>query len=269
VGLAVRDLDQGVRFYRDVLGLAVLEGGEGTARLGTGDIALVELVHRPDLQPQDPHSAGLYHIAFIMPTRADLANWLLHIGRARAPILGANDHGVCEAFYLEDAEGNGVEIYADRPPETWQWSEGHVMMPSAPLDTEDLLRAADATEYRAAPAGMRVGHVHLRVGDLGAAEAFYRDAIGLDPTHRRPGAVFVSSGRYHHHVALNVWDSRGTGLRDPDRAGLAWFSIVVGDAARRDAIGARLRQAGAPLTTTPDYFEATDPWGTRVRFVAA
>jgi catechol 2,3-dioxygenase len=114
-----------------------------------------------------------------------------------------------------------------------------------------------------------VGHIHLRVGDLGAAEAFYRDAIGLDLTRRRSGAVFMSSGRYHHHIAANVWDSRGVGARDPDRAGLAWFSIVVSDAAMRDAIGGRLRQAGAPVTQIAGGFEVSDPWGTGVRFVAA
>jgi catechol 2,3-dioxygenase len=269
VGLAVRDLDQAVAFYRDMLGLAVLERVDGEVRLGVADIVLIELAHRPGLRPDDTHTAGLYHLAFVMPTRSDLARWLLTLARAGGPIIGGNDHGVCEAFYLQDPEGNGVEIYADRPPETWQWSEGQVLMPTVPLDTEDLLRAADEMEYAAAPAGLRVGHVHLRVGDLDAAEEFYHGAIGLEPTRRRAGAAFLSSGHYHHHIAINVWDSRGAGPRDQQRAGLSWFSIAVSDAATRDAIGLRLRQAGAPVAASPGGLETADPWGTRVRLVAA
>ena len=268
VGITVRDLDQALDFYHNIVGLSVLERGENAAQLGVGDVILLELMHRPESQSDDPRTAGLYHVAFVMPTRADLARWMLHLSSADLPIVGANDHGVCEAFYLNDPEGNGVEIYADRPAETWHWSEGQVLMPSKPLDIEDLLLAADAAE-ETTPAELRVGHVHLRVGDLGTAEAFYRGALGLDLTRRRSGASFMSSGGYHHHVATNVWDSRDAGPRDHHRAGLSWFSIVTNDRATQAPIASRLRELGAPVTLTRAGFETADPWGTRIRFVAA
>jgi len=269
VGITVRDLDQALGFYHSVVGLSVLERGEEVALLGVGDVVLVELTHRPEVQSDDPRTPGLYHVAFVMPTRANLARWMLHISSADLMIIGANDHGVCEAFYLNDPEGNGVEIYADRPAETWRWSEGQVLMPSKPLDIEDLLRAADTAADETTPAGLRVGHVHLRVGDLGTAEAFYRDALGLDLTRRRSGASFMSSGGYHHHVATNVWDSRDAGPRNQHQAGLSWFSIVANDSAAHEPIASRLRELGAPVTPTPAGFETADPWGTRIRFVAA
>ncbi|MFL5069294.1 MAG: VOC family protein [Xanthobacteraceae bacterium] len=270
VALNVRDLDQVATYYRDLLGLSELARNAGTVQLGIGDAILIQLDHRPDAKADDPREAGLYHTAFLMPTRADLARWVKHIASARVPVTGASDHGVSEAIYLDDPEGNGVEVYADRPPETWNWRDGLVDMPTERLDVEDLVRAADGCpDYSEAPAGLRVGHIHLRVGDLDAAERFYQQGIGLEPTRRRGGAMFMSSARYHHHVATNVWHSQGAGRRDDSHAGLAWFSIEANDGATLDTLAARLRAAGAPLMPTQAGFETTDPWGTRIRLVAA
>jgi len=270
VGLAVRDLDKVAAYYRDLLGLSELSRQNGTVRLGAGGATLLELTHRPAFQPDDAREAGLYHTAFLMPTRADLARWVLRTGRARVPVAGASDHGVSEAIYLDDPEGNGVEVYADRPPETWVWRDDLVAMPTEALDVQDLVRAADgAPDYGEAPAGLRVGHIHLRVGDTERAERFYQDAIGLAPTRRRGGAVFMSSARYHHHVAANVWHSQGAGPRADNRAGLAWFAIEASDGAALEAARARLQDAGAPVAALPVGFETADPWGTRVRLVPA
>jgi len=270
VALNVRDLDRVAIYYRDLLGLSELARNAGTVQLGIGDAILMQLDHRPDAEADDPREAGLYHTAFLMPTRADLARWVKHIASARVPVTGASDHGVSEAIYLDDPEGNGVEVYADRPPETWNWRDGLVDMPTERLNVEDLVRAADGyPHYSEAPAGLRVGHIHLRVGDLGAAERFYQQGIGLEPTRRRGGAMFMSSARYHHHVATNVWHSQGAGRRDDSHAGLAWFSIEANDGATLDTLAARLRAAGAPLMPTQAGFETNDPWGTRIRLVAA
>jgi catechol 2,3-dioxygenase len=267
VGLLVRDLEGVTQFYRDVIGLAVLDQDRHRARLGVEGIVLVELEHGPDALPDDKRRAGLYHTAFLMPTRPDLARWVLHIAREKVPITGASDHGVSEAFYLDDPEGNGVEVYADRPPETWRWSDGLVAMPTERLDVEDLLASVNAQDaYDGAPRGLRIGHIHLRVGELEQAEAFYRGAIGLDLTRKRQGAAFMSSGGYHHHVAGNIWHSAGAGPRDPDRAGLAWFSLLANDPA---IIRARLEEAGAPLSPGPSGVQTADPWGTQIRVVAA
>jgi catechol 2,3-dioxygenase len=270
VALVARDLDRLAAYYRDLLGLSELARDAHSVQLGAGGVGLLELTHRPDAKPDDAREAGLFHTAFLMPTRADLARWVLRIARARIPITGASDHGVSEAIYLDDPEGNGIEVYADRPPETWQWRDGLVNMPTERLDLEDLVRAADgAADYDEAPAGLRVGHIHLRVGDLDAAERFYQDGIGFAPTRRRGGAMFMSSARYHHHVAANVWHSQNAGRRDDNRVGLAWFSIEANDDAGLTAAATRLREAGASVASLPQGFETADPWGTRIRLVLA
>lgn len=270
VGLTVRDLDRMARYYGDLLGLTELQREPDRVRLGTDGVTLLELTRRADAKADDAREAGLYHTAFLMPTRADLARWVLKIAGMRVPITGASDHGVSEAIYLDDPEGNGIEVYVDRPPETWTWRDGLVDMPTEALDLQSLLAAADgAADYAEAPAGLRIGHIHLRVGALDAAQGFYTDGIGLEPTRRRGGALFMSSARYHHHVATNVWHSQGAGRRDENRTGLGWFSIAATDAAAVDAMAARLRNAGAPVTPTADGFETADPWGTRIRIVRA
>jgi len=270
VGLVVRDLDKVAGYYRDLLGLAEVASEAGMVRLGAAGVPLLELTHRPDAKPDDSREAGLYHTAFLMPTRADLARWVLHIAGGRVPVTGASDHGVSEAIYLDDPEGNGIEVYSDRPPETWVWRDGLVDMLTERLDIEDLVRAAAGTPgYDEAPAGLRVGHIHLRVGNLESAQRFYSDGIGLEPTRRRGGALFMSSARYHHHVATNVWHSQSAGPRDQNRAGLAWFSIAAGDDAVLDGVAARLREEGAPVVPMQDGFATADPWGTRIRILSA
>jgi catechol 2,3-dioxygenase len=271
VAFKVRDLDRLTAFYRDVLGLAVLDRSKDGATLGAGGTAFVHLEYQPNAKPDDTREAGLYHTAFLMPTRGDLACWVLHVARNKVPITGASDHEVSEAIYLDDPEGNGVEVYVDRPPETWTWSNGLVRMKTDRLDIEDLVQAAaGATDYAAAPGGLRVGHIHLRVGDVATAEKFYRDAIGLTVTRGgRDGASFMSSGHYHHHVAGNVWHSAGAGKRDDDRAGLSWFSLEAADPTAFDAVKSGLAQANIPVAVTPSRIETTDPWGTKLRIVRA
>ena len=189
IGLIARDLDRLTNFYRDLLGLTVLERTGRLSRLGVGDTTLIEIEHRPNAKPDDPAQAGLYHTAFLMPTRQDHARWITHIAKARVPISGASDHGVSEAFYLDDPEGNGIEVYNDRPRERWNWENGLVTMPTKQLDIEAILREIDpaSASYPAAPEGLRIGHVHLRVG-------IYREGRGIlsrrarsrpDPAARR------------------------------------------------------------------------------------
>jgi catechol 2,3-dioxygenase len=266
VGLAVRDLDRVAAFYRDEIGLAELQRDGRAVRLGAGETTLLELVQRPGLLPDDPRSAGLYHTAFLMPTRADLARWILHIAGRRVPISGASDHGVSEAFYLDDPEGNGVEVYSDRAPENWTWKDGLVAMPTTALDIEAIVAEVDPRRatYATAPDGLRIGHIHLRVGDLDSADAFYRGRVGLDLTRRRDGAAFLSSGGYHHHVGSNVWHSAGAGMRDSARAGLDWFSVETADDAAFERLRSRFAEGAAGQQ---DGFEIADPWGTRIRIM--
>jgi catechol 2,3-dioxygenase len=270
VGLKVRDLDRLTGFYRDALGLAVLDRSKDATALGAGGVPFVHLEHRPNAKPDDPRSAGLYHTAFLMPTRADLARWILHVARHKVPLTGASDHAVSEAFYLDDPEGNGVEVYYDRPAETWEWTGSDLKITTDPLDVDSILREVPPTAtYPGAPEGLRIGHVHLRVGDVARAEAFYRDALGLDVTRRRQGATFMSSGRYHHHIAGNFWHSAGAGHRDEDSAGLSWLSLEAADAPAFAAAKARLTQAGQELALMPTGIATADPWGTRLRITRA
>jgi len=270
VGLKVRDIEAVSRFYRDVLGLAVLDRGNDRTALGAGGMPFVHLEYRPDAAPDDQREAGLYHTAFLMPTRSDLARWILHVARNKVALTGASDHAVSEAFYLDDPEGNGVEVYCDRPVESWEWTGSDLKITTDPLDIESILReVAPSATYPSAPDGLRIGHVHLRVGDVARAEAFYRGALGLDVTRRRQGATFMSSGRYHHHIAANVWHSAGAGERNENRAGLSWLSLETADVAAFDAAKARLAQAAAQLTVTSAGIATADPWGTRLRVTRA
>jgi catechol 2,3-dioxygenase len=271
VGLRARDLDRLASFYCDLLGLTVQQRTDRVAQLGAGGTTLIEIEHDPDARPDDTREAGLYHTAFLMPTRQDHARWIMHIARNRVPITGASDHGVSEAFYLDDPEGNGIEVYNDRPRERWTWEDGLVVMQTKPLDIEAILAEIDpaTARYDSAPDGLRIGHVHLRVGSIETAEAFYRGGLGLDLTRRRGGATFMSSGGYHHHVGANVWHSDGAGMRDPGRAGLAWFSIAAADAEAFDRAAARLKAAGAPLDEVSGGTETADPWGTRIHLIRA
>jgi catechol 2,3-dioxygenase len=270
VAYKVRDLDRMVGYYQHMLGLAVLERGAQGARLGAGGVAFLHLEYDPGALPDDEREAGLYHTAFLMPTRSDLARWLHHIVATRVPITGASDHAVSEAIYLDDPEGNGVEVYRDRKPEEWIWRNGFIHMTTERLNLNDLAAAAGNQQWAGAPDGLRIGHIHLRVGDVGTAEKFYAEAIGLRVTREgRHGATFMSSGGYHHHVGANVWHSPHAGIRDPARAGLSWFAIEASDDAAFERVKASLAKARVTSTANGAGIETADPWGTRVRIVRA
>jgi catechol 2,3-dioxygenase len=271
VGMMVSDLDRVTAYYRDMLGLTVQEQNRQVAILGVGGVALLELIHRPDALPDDSREAGLYHTAFLMPTRADLARWILHAAKSRVPFTGASDHDVSEAIYLDDPEGNGVEVYSDRPREKWRRDGELIFQKTDPLDIDAIIREIDPSTaaYPSAPEGLRIGHIHLRVGNVANAEAFYGGAVGLDVTRRRTGATFLSSGGYHHHVAVNVWHSNGAGIRNGKRAGLDWFAMEINDQLTIDGVKKRLEAAGIAIDAFPGGFAATDPWGTSIRFTIA
>ena len=271
VGMMVRDLDRLTAYYRDMLGLTVQEHTSQVAVLGVDGVTLLELIHRPDALPDDPREAGLYHTAFLMPTRANLARWILRVAKNRVPIAGASDHDVSEAIYLDDPEGNGVEVYSDRPREKWRRDGELIFQKTDPLDIDAIIREIDpaTATYRSAPEGLRIGHIHLRVGNVPRAEEFYCGALGLDVTRRRTGATFLSSGGYHHHVAVNIWQSNGAGARSGERAGLNWFSLEINDQPTIDSLKKRLGAAGITIDAIPGGFAAMDPWGTRIRFTIA
>ena len=218
-GLAVRDLDKVAAYYRDVLGLNELERGNGTVRLGVDGVTLLELTHQPDFKPDDPRTAGLYHTAYLMPTRADLGRWLVHVAHDQVPVTGASDHGVSEAIYLDDPEGNGIEVYSDRPPSEWDWKDNQVSMKTVALDVQSLLRlGAEQMPWIGAPGGLRIGHIHLRVGAIETAE---HSTTGPSAWSRRARAA---ARRSCHRVAITTMSVPMSG-KAPARAAATTIAL--------------------------------------------
>ena len=229
VTLMVHRLDEVAGFYEKVIGLTVSTASAERVSLGTTDgTVLIRLVHAPDQPAAQARAPGLFHTAFLLPTRRDLANWMAHAHEFRVQIEGASDHLVSEAIYLSDPEGNGIEVYVDRKRADWPREAGMIKMATLPLDEASLVAERDvkASGWRF-PAGGRVGHIHLKVGDLAAAEAFYVETLGLTVMARYPGASFMGWGGYHHHVAINVWQSRHAPRRENGTNGLAEFEIML------------------------------------------
>ncbi|MFB9343946.1 VOC family protein [Aminobacter aganoensis] len=248
VGLKARDAEALANFYRDVVGLQELGRDGETITLGAGTRALLDIEADKAAQPDDPRSAGLFHTAFLLPTRADLGRWIKHAIDKRIPVDGASDHLVSEALYLTDPEGNGIEIYSDRPHERWKWSGSHVDMATEQLDIASIVADAGEVAWQGAPENSIVGHVHLRVGDAATAAEWWSKEFGFDTVAKYgSSAVFLSSGGYHHHIGANSWQSPRAGKRDQSRTGLAWVEM---------------RSADAKADTSRE-----DPWGTVIRTV--
>jgi catechol 2,3-dioxygenase len=260
VALTVANLDDTVAFYRDVVGLAVQARNERAATLGAGGSPVLELLAAADAPPRDREQTGLFHTAFRVPSRAALGAALERI-RERGALDGASDHYVSEALYCSDPEGNGVEIYTDRPRAEWPRNEdGTVEIGTAPLDLGDL--AADSDGAAEAPPGTDLGHVHLEVSSLDRARAFYADRLGLGVQTEVRGASFLAAGEYHHHVGVNVWNGR----TDPAGGrGLTWFEFLVPDAEAVATARRRLSAAGVPVTDRESGLEVRDPDGIAVR----
>lgn len=271
VTLRVGNLEQMSGYYVDALALEPLaersQGAEVHRVLGRGDTPLVRLIHTPNLPQVDPRQAGLFHTAFLFDTPKSLAATVYRA--AKHPLsrfVGSSDHSVSEAFYFTDPEGNGIELYTDRPREQWQHERGQIMMNTIWLDPNAYLQRHLTPEAVDAGATLTasVGHVHLQVGDLKTAQEFYTEAIGFETTlHEYSGALFASAGGYHHHVAMNIWNSQGAGPRAAS-LGLGLVEISVPTRDDLDALAARLRDRHLPFNDDGRTVTATDPWGTAV-----
>ena len=266
--LIVRDLAGVARYYEEGIGLARIDADSDTVRLGAGGEVLIVLRKRPSAEREPPGLAGLYHTAFLVPGRADLGAWLRRAIEMKLPFDGAADHLVSESLYLSDPEGNGIEMYADRPRSGWKWSGDIVEMRNSELDIRGILSdgAALAASPRV-PDGTRVGHVHLRVGGIPEAEQFYKGLLGFDITRRREGATFYATGRYHHHLATNTWESRGSRRRPGTTTGLAMLALLAKDGAAFDAAAERMLAAGGKRKG--DAIATDDPWGNAVELSKA
>jgi catechol 2,3-dioxygenase len=256
VRLTVSDLGRARTFYEQALGLRAAELADGAIALHAGDgRALVELHGDASAPPLNPRATGLFHLAVLVPSRRDLAFALVRLAANRWPLDGASDHLVSEALYLSDPDGNGIEIYRDRPREQWGWTDGQLQMATLPLDLEGLAREVSASDFvqAHAPVATRIGHTHLRVSELERTERFYVGVLGFDVIVRAySGALFVSAGGYHHHLGLNTWHSAGSAPPTPGSVGLRSFGVQLPGWSELEAVLARVADAGLPLEAVPD-----------------
>lgn len=269
VELQIADLDRSLDYYQRVLGLRVLDRSAGVATLAAygDDTPLVRLHERRGAAPV-PHQGliGLYHYAILLPDRPALGRFVAHLGEIGAR-AGASDHLVSEALYLRDPDGLGIEVYVDRPRSTWSVSDRQIRMTTEPLDLAAVVAAAGGVPWTGMPAGTRMGHVHLHVGDLEQASRFYHQALGLDRmVWNYPGALFLAAGGYHHHLGLNTWAGAGARPAGDSDARLIEWRVVLPPA---HSVLARssLEAAGYAVNPSSEGWRTADPWGTALHVV--
>ncbi len=265
VHLTISDLPRSVRFYESHLGFLVHRRDDRTAWLGAGGPDLLVL-SQCETAPRVRGTTGLYHFAILVPTRADLARGLRRLVDTGTVMQGAADHGVSEALYLADPDGNGIEIYRDRPRAQWPYAGGQLRMGADPIDLDELL--AEKADNDGAPlaSGTVIGHVHLHVSRLDDAERFYVGVLGFELMQRYgPSALFVSAGGYHHHIGLNTWAGVGAPPPPPGAIGLRHFLVRLPTTAAVEAVAARARTAGAPTEIVEGGFLIRDPAGNALK----
>ncbi|MBC2773001.1 VOC family protein [Rhizobium sp. AQ_MP] len=267
--LVVRDLDTMAGFYERALGLKRLETSASGVELGAGNRVLLTLTTNNSAAPAPRNAAGLFHNAFLMPDRAELAHWLAHAAHLGLQFDGASDHLVSEAIYLSDPEGNGIEVYRDRKPQEWTYHpDGTVEMDTRRLDLQALYDSAAKTPWAGMSPDAALGHIHLQVGNVPEADRFYEGVLGLKKMASYPGASFYASGSYHHHVAANVWNSRNAPARTAAMTGLQDYELAFTDQAALDRVLATLEGLEIKVDRTVRGFSLADPWGIGLTLVA-
>ncbi|MDT0164623.1 VOC family protein [Actinotalea sp. AC32] len=271
VTLHVGDLAGQTAYYQRALGLTTVAERAGGVVLGRRGVPVVELVHTPGLPQPSRRQAGLFHTAVLFETEADLAAAVLTASRdPRSQFVGSADHLVSQAFYFTDPEGNGIELYHDRDRSQWAWDGGMVRMATDHLDPRRFLEEHlnEVSVDGITDAAAQVGHVHLQVGDVASARRFYVDALGFEVTCEYPGALFVAAGGYHHHLAVNVWNSQGAGPR-ASTLGLGAVRITVPTRDELDAAADRLRHRGLAVADDGAELRTEDPWRNAVTLAVA
>jgi len=272
VTLKVADLARSLQFYTQVIGLEVFRKDDHSAALGAGDRPILLLEEVPGATPLARNVTGLYHAAILLPTRHSLAIKIQQLLRINYP-FGYGDHLVSEAFYLDDPDANGLELYADRPRSTWTLIDGKVQMASDPIDFKSLFAEVKdndpALNNIAVPNGTKLGHMHLRVGNIPKAREFYHGPLGFDVVAEMPTALFLSAGGYHHHIGMNVWESMDGKPTPKNSAGLREFSISLPDQAELDRLTQQIEAAGISVERNDDSVLVLDPFETRIKLMLA
>ncbi len=269
VTLRVAEAERSLAWYRDMIGLELIERMPERLVLGAGGKPFLILEVKPGTTPRIEETTGLYHLAILVPDRASLAAVLARIAAARAR-LGASDHLVSEALYIWDPDGNGNEVYRDRPRNEWTWENGAVRMATIPLDLRNLLSdLAPGAENKPVPAATRMGHMHLQVGDIDKAQHHYADLFGFVRTAGRQGALFMSAGGYHHHLGCNIWHSHNAPPAPLSAAGLVEFTVELPNTAAVEAAAKRFHDGGVATESVAGGFLVRDPWSIAMRVLVA
>jgi catechol 2,3-dioxygenase len=267
--LVVRDLPMVSSWYQTIMGLTPIEKTASGEALGVAGRPLLTLTTEGNAAMAPRNAPGLFHTAFLVPDRTELGRWLAHIAHNNVPLQGASDHLVSEAIYLGDPEGNGIEVYRDRPRAEWNYIEdGMVKMATLPLDLQALYDEAPKDKWDGMAGGTAIGHIHLQVSDIPQANAFFRDVLGLDLMATYPGASFFASGKYHHHVGANTWNSRGAPKRQANMTGLADYTVHFNDPAKLQNAIVKLDELEIPVTRNGDTVSLIDPWGIGLKLAA-
>jgi catechol 2,3-dioxygenase len=266
VHLTVTDLPRSLNFYQEQLGFQLHSSAGSHAQLSAGGPPLLSLYENPAAR-SIPKRTGLYHFAILVPSRYHLAQSLQHMVETKTTLQGFADHLVSEAIYLADPDGNGIEVYRDRPRDTWEKSSGQLKMASDPLDIESLLGelGGQAETWQGLDPAAKIGHIHLHVSSIPAAEDFYHDVLGFDKMLRYgPSASFLSAGGYHHHLGVNTWNGVGVPPPPADAVGLRWYEIQLPNAGELEKVVDRVHKADVPLQEQEDGWLLHDPAGNGV-----
>ncbi|ARK22830.1 MULTISPECIES: VOC family protein [Sporosarcina] len=264
VNINVTNLNSSLEFYQKVIGFQILEQTDRKAVLtADGKIGLLTIEQPVDVLPKEKGKTGLFHFALLLPTRADLSVFLRHLSETGFR-FAASDHLVSEALYITDPDGNGIEVYIDRPAIEWTWSNGEVKMVSDPLDVESLLAVSDM-DWDGLPADTVMGHVHMHVADLQKAEEFYTKGLGFTVVSHYPQAVFISTGDYHHHIALNTWQGVGASKPRENSVGINWYTLTFPNEEAIAKVIEQLQYLGASYVVEDGLFVIEDPSGNKIQ----
>ena len=267
LSLNVSDLERSLSFYEHVLGFSILNKKANQATMTVdGETPILNLIQPENVRQLNARKTGLYHAAYLLPSRSDLADFLLFAIENRIPLQGASDHGVSEAIYLADPDGNGIEIYSDRQEEEWEWQNNRVHMITEALQADHLVQDKSDDGWLGAPKETVIGHVHLQVHNLEQIQKFYVNYFDFNVVlNYGAHALFISDNNYHHHIGLNVWNSMNGAKKEADEVGLNWYSIKMTEDDRQ-VVKDKLIKANIQVEEQAGRYIVEDPAGITIRF---